>query len=84
MEADKMIHPTLERHGEQWRHKKRIPTDVLPHFGRGSLRNNSARPRIDLVPLLLHHAHRTLADLGGRLVRFCHDSILSGYWVSTK
>lgn len=28
-----MTHPTLERHGEQWRHKKRIPTDVLPHFG---------------------------------------------------
>lgn len=33
MKADKMTHPTLERHGEQWRHKKRIPTDVLPHFG---------------------------------------------------
>lgn len=28
-----MTHPTLERHGEQWRHKKRIPADLLPHFG---------------------------------------------------
>lgn len=27
-----MTHPKIERHGEQWRYKKRIPGDVLPHF----------------------------------------------------
>ena len=32
MKADKMTHPKIERHGEQWRYKKRIPGDVLPHF----------------------------------------------------
>ena len=37
-----------------------------------------------LASMLLHHAHRTLADLGGKLVRFRHGSILSEYWASTK
>lgn len=31
--ADKdMSNPKLERHGGQYRHKKRIPADLLPHF----------------------------------------------------
>ena len=32
MKADKMTHPKIERHGEQWRYKKRVPGDLLPHF----------------------------------------------------
>lgn len=27
-----MTHPKIERHGEQWRYKKRIPGDLLSHF----------------------------------------------------
>ena len=27
-----MTHPKIERHGEQWRYKKRVPGDLLPHF----------------------------------------------------
>lgn len=33
MTTKKMTHPKLEKHGEQWRHKKRIPVHLLPHFG---------------------------------------------------
>ena len=27
-----MTHPKIERHGEQWRYKKRVPGDLLPNF----------------------------------------------------
>ncbi|WP_228111882.1 hypothetical protein, partial [Zoogloea sp. 1C4] len=37
-----------------------------------------------LAAVLQHHAHRTLAHLRGKLVRFGHGSILSEYWASTK
>lgn len=37
-----------------------------------------------LASVLLHHAHRTFADLRGKLVRFGRGSILSEWWASTK
>jgi integrase len=38
MTAKKMTHPKLERHGDQWRHAKRVPADVAHHFPIKTLR----------------------------------------------
>ncbi len=38
-----MAHPKLARHGEQWRHKKRIPEVLRPHYDGASFRTFSTK-----------------------------------------
>lgn len=43
-----MAHLKLSRHGEQWRHKKRIPEDVRPHYqGRGFVTFSTKTANLD-------------------------------------